>query len=146
MNRPAIDDLLGSILSTWYESVAEWTPPGQLSADTCTECRATALADTVDLSEWPHDLMHQLATSLEAAIVIIADSLETETDPKVVGKRDAHLDECEQPLELCVRDYVARETARWSADLLDVLTECVTPRLDHWISSQTMSLTPHLRG
>ena len=86
MNRPAIDDLLGSILSTWYESVAEWMPPGQLSATTCTTCSSTALACAVDVWRWPHDLTHQLGLMLESAIVTITESLEFELYAGEIGR------------------------------------------------------------
>ena len=124
MNRPAIDDLLGSILSTWYESVAEWMPPGQLSAATCTSCRASLLGSVVELAAWPHDLMHQLSASLDSAIETIAET---------------------QPVD-AARDHVQAHLMGQTSDLMDVLNECVTPRLDDWISAQAMSLTPHLRG
>lgn len=146
MNRPAIDDLLGSILSTWYELVAEWMPPGQLSSETCGTCDSTALAFAVDISRWPHDLMHQLAMSLEGAILTITESLETETDPYVIAKRDEHLAQCPQSMPLCVRDFVIKELTARTAEIEDVLEECVSPRLDEWISSQARGVTPHLRG
>jgi len=146
VNRPAIDDLLASILSSWYESVAEWMPPGQLSAATCSSCRGSALADVISIGEWPHDLMHQLATQYEEAIGIISESLEAETDPEIVAKRDAHALGCPDGIAGCVRAHVISELHDQRADLLDVLCECVTPRLDEWVSSQAISLTPHLRG
>lgn len=146
MNRPAIDDLLGSILSTWYESVAEWMPPGQLSAVTCISCRSSALAAVITVGEWPHELMHQLASAYDEAIIIVTESLETETETEIVAKRDAHARECPLPIGECVRQHVTSEIASQATDLLDVLNECVTPRLDDWISSQAITLTPHLRG
>lgn len=146
VNRPAIDDLLGSILSTWYESVAEWMPPGQLSADTCAECRSTALAFSFDMLAWPHELMHQLGASLDGAIAIITESLTDETDPVVLRRRDEHLATCPQPLDLCVRDYVIREISERKEELTDVLEQCVTPRIDEWVLAQPFTLTPRLRG
>lgn len=124
MNRPAIDDLLGSILSTWYESVAEWAPPGQLSPMTCTQCRSSLLSEIMDVAWWPHDLMHQLSTALDSAVETISES--------------------QHPSD--ARDHVFTHLSTQMVDVVDVLNECVTPRLDEWISSQALSLTPHLRG
>ena len=132
MNRPAIDDLLGTILSTWYESVAEWMPPGQLSAATCTACHNTGLAGVVDASRWPHDLMHQLVMSLDSALRNIAGAPEVGADPFVT--------------QGSVRYIVMSEMIARTAEIEDVLEQCISPRLDDWISRQAISLTPHLRG
>lgn len=99
-------------------------PPGQLSAATCTSCRESLLAEVLDVSAWPHDLMHQLNASLNSAIETIAET--------------HFVDDA--------RDNVKTHLIAQAGDLLDVLHECVTPRLDDWISSQVIRLTPHLRG
>jgi hypothetical protein len=121
-------------------------PPGQLSPATCVECRTSTLNAVIDTGNWPHDLMHQLGTALDGAAVTITESVEIDTDPRIREKFDAHMSECSRPMIDCVRDYVAKQIRTHTVDLLDVLDECVTPRLDDWISSQAISLTPHLRG
>ena len=146
MNRPAIDDLLSNVISTWCESVAEWVAPGALSGATCSSCRDTALAAVLNVADWPHDLIHQFATEVESSIAIVAESLRTETDLHVIGEIEEYRQTCTKDVPDCVRDYVTRVLTSRSADLLDVLHECVSDRIDAWVESQADSLTPHLRG
>ncbi len=132
MNRSAIDDLLGGILSGWYESVADWVPPGHASARTCTTCGSSILADVVDVADWPHDLMHQLAGAVETAFLQILDSLV----PPPVASYDA------------VRRFMVDWLGGNSDDLLDVLRECVAPKLDEWVASElerAFATVDHLR-
>lgn len=124
MNRPAIHDLLGTILSEWYARVAEWVPPGRLGPNTCTECSDSLLARVVDVHAWPHDLIHQLAVDVTEAAAQIADSM-TE-DLLAVG--GALRDE-----ERRARRIVLATIAEHADDITDVLSECVTPRLDRHV-------------
>jgi len=84
----------------------------------------------VNVTDWPHDLIHQLATEIESAIAIVEEYRQA----------------CTKDVPDCVRDYVTRVLTSRSADLLDVLHECVTDRIDAWVESQADSPTPHLRG
>ncbi len=122
VNRPAIHDLLGSVLCGWYESVAEWRPPGRLGATTCVTCRSSMLASKFDVAQWPHDLMHQLAIDLDTAAVAINESLAEERGRGRRAARDS--------------PSVADEFSLHLGDIADVLAECVAPRLDEWISAE----------
>ena len=124
MNRPAISDLLGTILSGWYASVAEWVPPGRLGPHTCTACSDSLLARVVDVRAWPHDLIHQLAVDLTEAAEEIADSMAE--DLLAVGGtlRDE---------DRRARRIVLATIAEHADDITDVLGECVTPRLDRHV-------------
>jgi hypothetical protein len=132
MNRPAIQDLLGSVLCTWYASVAEWRPPGRLSASTCTSCRSSILASSCDIEEWPHDLMHDLAMDLDAAAAAIQDSLEEEHIRGRLGS-----------LEVPAVRYVTEAFSAHLSDIADVLAECVAPRLDAWIATESARALSH---
>jgi hypothetical protein len=121
VNRTAIDDLLCGIVSGWYESVADWTPPGQTSGATCAACGDTLLARVIDMRMWPHDLMHQFAAELESAAVQILDvRQEYGTTDAAAGLEE-------------VRAHIAETVARQTDDILDVLEQCVTPRLDDYV-------------
>jgi hypothetical protein len=124
VNRPAIHDLLGTILSAWYGSVAEWVPPGRLGPRTCTACGESLLARVMDVRAWPHDLIHELAVDLDAAAGEIADSMAE--DALAVGGtlRDE---------DRRARRIVLATIAEQAGDITDVLSECVTPRLDRHI-------------
>lgn len=125
MNRLAIDDLLGGILSGWYESVADWAPPGQGSGEICLTCPDSILAEVLDVREWPHDLVHQLAMALDEAAVEIYEALDSEP-----------IDDCSYGSSFeCVRRYVADTVTANHADMTDVLAECVTPRIDEYVTA-----------
>lgn len=128
MNRRAIHDLLGTILSTWYQSAAAWVPPGVLSAETCTTCSTSLLADAIDVSVWPHDLMHDLAASLNTAVDQISDSW---ADDGCVDGYD------EDGRRMCVFTLVHTEVVGHREDLLDVLSECVEPKLVDYLAEET---------
>jgi hypothetical protein len=125
VNRLAIDDLLGGILSGWYESVADWAPPGQGSGEICLACPDSILAGVLDVQEWPHDLMHQLAMALDDAALQIYEALDEQP-----------IDECDYGSSFaCVRRYVADTLTANRADVTDVLAECVTPKLDAYVTN-----------
>jgi hypothetical protein len=79
------------------------------------------LASKFDVAQWPHDLMHQLANDLEAAAAAINDSLEEDLGTGRQLERDT--------------PSVADEFSLHLGDIADVLAECVSPRLDAWISA-----------
>lgn len=129
MNRPAIHDLLGTILSTWYQTAAAWVPPGVLSEHTCDTCSTSLLADAVDVAAWPHDLMHDLATALNRAVEEISESWADD------GCSDG-LDE--DGRMLCVFTLVRTTVMEHREDLLDVLAECVEPTLADYLEAETI--------
>lgn len=124
MNQESVEDFIGTILCGWYARASLWMPPGD-AARYCATCERSALASVIPVDRWPHDLIHQLATSLAAAEahVRISISEEREFSPISLGwLRDS-------PRVKARRLVVASVTAR-SADVLDVLEECVRYRLD----------------
>ncbi len=126
MNRLAIDDLLGGILSGWCESVADWAPPGQGSPHTCTTCPTSILAGVMNVTDWPHEVMHQLAAALDGA----ADEIYIYLDSRSI---DGYLYGSSRE---SVRRYVAQTVTAQRADLLDVLTECVDSRIAEFTSRE----------
>lgn len=132
MNRSAIRDLLGSVLSAWCRSVAEWTPPGALSSEQCGTCHASLAAQTLDFSAWPHGLVHELATSIETTIAQISESIAE--DAMVEGSRPTFSADDRRGQSL--RQFVLAVVVEHSADMVDVLTECVEPRLDVYVRGE----------
>lgn len=79
------------------------------------------LASKLDIAQWPHDLMHQLAIELDSAAAAINDSLE---EDRTIGRRSDDV------------PRVADEFSLHLGDIADVLAECVAPRIDAWVSSE----------
>ena len=78
MQAPAIHDHVSSKLYAWYTLVSEWEPPGRGFTGICSECRSSALASTIDITVWPHDVIHLLVQSLRSAIADVEDSYREE--------------------------------------------------------------------
>jgi len=127
VNRPAIDDLMDTLLSTWYHKVAAWVPPGRLSGETCTLCRTSTVADVIDIAGWPHDLIHELVTAVDRAIIEISESF---ADDGVEALPDASV-------VPCAMAAVHATIAEHADDLVDVLTECVEPKVSEYVSAQS---------
>lgn len=121
MNPRAIDDLLGTILSEWYGRVALWAAPGQLSELTCVSCRTGMVAAVIDTTSWPHDLVHALDCALESAVTEISTSLAEEESG------------CPASDHRCARELVVGSLIDHAPDLLDVLRECVTGKMDQYV-------------
>lgn len=86
------------------------------------------LASKLDVAQWPHDLMHQLAIELDAAAAGINDSLE---EDRTIGRRSSS----DMP-------RVADEFSLHLGDIADVLAECVAPRLDAWVFAEVSRSFP----
>lgn len=121
MNSRAIDDLLGTILTQWYGAVALWESPGLLTDSTCAACRSSLVASAIDVSAWPHDLIHRLNADLQATIAQVSAS---------IAEEEAG---CPSGDHRCAQELVTAGLVDHADDLLDVLNECVAPKLDRYV-------------
>ena len=120
MQALAIDDHVTTKLYAWYTIVAEWEPPGEGFTGICDDCVESALACRVDLAAWPHDVIHVLVESLRTVIADVNDSFAEE------GVGDAAL----------ARSVVSDTLSRHAADINDVLEQCLSERLQTYLTSQ----------
>ncbi len=124
MQALAIDDHVSTKLYAWYTFVSAWVPPGQSAPGICQECVESALACTIDIQAWPHDVIHVLVQSLRSAV------------------RDVHDSYCEEFQWDCtsapdVAHAAVRDTLmRYAPDINDVLDQCLTERLETWVATQ----------
>lgn len=124
MQATAIDDHVTTKLYSWYTAVSEWKPPGEGFVGICTECAESTLAEIVDLSAWPHHVMHLLVESLRAAVRDVQDS---------------YAEECEwdaQAAPAVAHRSVAEALRRYAADIQDVLDECLSERIQNYLTAQ----------
>jgi hypothetical protein len=121
MNSRAIDDLLGTILSQWYGTVALWEAPGDLTDGTCGPCRSSLVSSAIDVTAWPHDLIHRLDSELHTAITHVSASIAEEESG------------CPSGDHRCAQELVGAALVEHTDDLLDVLNECVVPKLDRYV-------------
>lgn len=122
MNSRAIDDLLGTILTQWYGAVALWEAPGVLTDGTCASCRSSLVASAIDVTAWPHDLIHRLNAELQMAITQVSASIAEEESG------------CPSGDHRCAEELVSSALVDHADDLLDVLNECVAPTLDRYVA------------
>ena len=125
MQALAIDDHVTTKLYEWYTVVSEWEPPGEGFSGICAECTESALACTlIDIAAWPHDVIHLLVTSLRSAIVDVQDSYSEESE----------WDAERAPAE--ARRAVVDTIARHASDIEDVLEQCISERLQTYLTRQ----------
>ena len=120
MRAPAIDDHVTTKLYAWYTIVSEWEPPGDGFTGICVECTQSALACRIDVSAWPHDVIHVLVQSLTAVVADVQASYDEE------GVGDAEL----------ARAAVSETIARHAVDIEDVLEQCLSERLQSYLTAQ----------
>ena len=124
MHAPAIEDHVTTKLFAWYSAVAEWQPPGDGFNGICAECTVSAIACTIDIAAWPHDVIHLLVVSLRSAIADVRESFfeESTCDADCAAAR--------------ARSAVASILEQHVADIQDVLEQCLSDRLQAYIDSQ----------
>ena len=124
MRAPAIDDHVTTKLYAWYTIVSEWEPPGEGFTGICAECAESALASSVDIGAWPHDVIHLLVVSLRTAVSDVQDSYSEEGD-------------CEPECASAIANSaVAESLARHAPDIRDVLEQCLSERLQAYLTRQ----------
>lgn len=124
MQAPAIDDHVSTKLFAWYTIVSAWEPPGEGFEGICAECAESSLAGAIDISAWPHDVIHTLVESLRSAVYDVQDSYceECGWDPDATPE--------------LARRAVADTLVRYAADIEDVLEQCLSERLQSYLSAQ----------
>lgn len=121
MNSRAIDDLLGTILTQWYGAAALWEAPGALTDATCAPCTSSLVASAIDVTAWPHDLIHRLDSELHTVVTHVSASIAEEETGCPAGDHR------------CAQELVSAALVDHADDLLDVLMECVAPKLDRYV-------------
>ena len=124
MQAPAIHDHVTTKLYEWYTAVSEWEPPGEGFSGICVECTESALGCTVDIAAWPHDVIHLLVTSLRHAVEDVRNSYSEESAWDAVSA------------PVVARRAVAEAIARHASDIQDVLEQCISERLQEYLTRQ----------
>ena len=81
----------------------------------------------MEISRWPHDLAHDLATSLDQSVAQISDSWDEDQ------RLDLMIEEFGMQR---ARSIVGSVISDHRHDLLDVLAECVEPRLEEYLERE----------
>lgn len=133
MQAPAIDDHVSTKVYAWYTVVAEWMPPGQGFTGICLQCRESTLADTIDLGQWPHDVVHPLVEALAVAIADVQHSFCEES--QATSESSAAV----------ARRAVSEALSRHADDIADVLEQCLSERLQAYLTREVESADWELR-
>jgi hypothetical protein len=142
MNR-ALSDLLESTLDGWYGYLSTWQPPGTTGWQVCELCTTSPYSTVIGLSEWPHDVGHVLVRNLTAAADRVFDSLEDLSEdrwrPSLDGREPTivELAARRDALERHATLLVLKGVDRHAASMIDVLEECVSPRLERYLAVES---------
>lgn len=128
MNQHSVDDFVASIVLAWYARVSQWMPPGEPPFVRCEICRDSPLGTVLDLAEWPHDVMHELTSALDLGLAHVHVSLFEEPGSDLLDPvtRRSH--------DRQARRLVAASLLARSAELSDVLEQCVRFRMDEQLT------------
>jgi len=128
MHELPVDEILGATLESWYARVAEWVPPGIASNGQCEECGTSPAAAILSDRLWPHSIVHELTVALAI--------LERQLSESLVEDRLEWAGNSPVAVSTEVRALLADRVSAARADIVDVLEQCLQPRLDAWVSGQ----------
>jgi len=124
MQAPAIDDHVTTQLYSWYTIVSEWEPPGEGFTGICATCAQSALACRIDVAVWPHDVIHKLVEALITVIDDVQTSYYEESEDGAAADPQYG------------RRAVSGILERYAADIEDVLEQCLSERLQTYLTGQ----------
>ena len=143
MRMPAIDDHVTTALHAWYTEVAIWSPPGEFTTGICADCRASALAQAVDIEVWPHDIIHRFVTMLAAVQRDVSESYREEQEERMLVPESGEALRFRLGANAGLgRRAVAALIARHSRDIVDVLEQCISERMLDYVSAQAEGTEP----
>jgi len=123
MNQTSVDDFTATILSTWYAVASQWMPPGDTNP-LCVTCFRSPVMDVVDVSDYPHDVIHELVVPIGIAVehvrISLAEEHPSDAAPALVG--------------VTARQMVSTSLLGRSDELHDVLENCIRYRMDDFIT------------
>ena len=124
MKQLYVDDYVGTILSAWYTRAALWVPGegGPEALISCELCSGSPLADVIDVTAWPHELIHHLAFTLGAALGHVEISV---AEDSRTGSAMSRL-----TVPITARRMMTTSLRARSAEMSDVLENCVLYRIE----------------
>ena len=128
MHELPLDQFFEATLESWYARVAEWVPPGIASVGHCADCATSPAAATLSNRLWPHSIVHELTVALAI--------LERQLSESLVEDRLGWAGNSPVAVSTEIRAILADRVSAAQGDIVDVLEQCLQPRLDAWVSSQ----------
>jgi len=128
MHQLPLDEILGATLESWYARVTEWVPPGVAIDGQCADCATSAAAATLSNRLWPHSIVHELTIALAVLEKQLSESL-AEDRLEWVGNSSV-------AVSIEVRALLADRVSAAQGDIVDVLEQCLQPRLDAWVAGE----------
>ncbi len=128
MYQLPLDEILGGALESWYARVAEWVPPGVAIDGQCADCADSPAAAIVSNHLWPHSIVHELTVALAILEGQLSESLMEDRLERASNNSVA--------VSVEVRAVLADRVLAAQDDIVDVLEQCLQPKLDAWVSGQ----------
>ncbi len=135
--NPTLSSFVETLVTDWYSTAARWTPPGNASPVGCSHCESSPFLRLPGLVDWPHDVIHPLVASLGEAVLEVQRSLE-ELDADIAGTATPDAARREAYRRHAVT-LVYSTVMLSSADILDVLENCVGPAIEEYVAREISS-------
>jgi len=128
MHQIPLDEILGATLESWYARVAEWVPPGVAIDGQCADCATSPAAATLSNRLWPHSIVHELTLALAV--------LERQLSESLAEDRLEWAGNSSVAVSTEVRAVLADRVSAAQEDIVDVLEQCLQPRLEAWVARE----------
>jgi len=128
MHQLPLDEIVGAALESWYARVAGWSPPGSAIDRHCAECGSSPAATILENQLWPHSIVHELT--------VVLAILERQLSESVAEDRLERARHSSVAVSIEVRAVLAARVLAVQEDIVDVLEQCLRPRLDAWVAGQ----------
>ena len=118
----------------------------------CELCTTSPYSTVIGLADWPHDVGHVLVRTLTTAADHVFESLEDLSEdrwrPSIDGREPTVIELAARrdALERHATLLVLKGVARHSDSMVNVLEECVTPRLERYLAVESEQLIKALQA
>jgi hypothetical protein len=116
-----LSEYIDDVITAWYSEAARWHPAVDGLGATCSSCLESDIPELLWLEDWPHTVTHSLVSRLGAAIDE-SERLLVEVGRPMSPQRASRL--------------FGAIVGRHAQDIHDVLSECVAPQRDRYLSQQ----------
>lgn len=116
--------IVEELLVDWFSAIARWQPCGESVHHGCTSCADSMVTSTLGIADWPHDLVHPIATKAITMTEIVREHTATTHD---------------------AQQLVLQILAANASSARDIFDTCVAQRLNLYLRTEIEQLIDSVR-